>query len=93
MTDYHSMHPDQVTREQAMAEVARITVDYQKYRSMLLRNSRQLQEVKIENETLRSPVAEEGGALTAVLTFGHANPQMTLPESLAALQGGRHMKP
>lgn len=92
MTDYHSMHPDQVTREQAMAEVARLSVEYQKYRSMLLRNSRKVQETEIENEILRSLVADEGGVLVEVLRFGEANPQMTLQNFLVALRAGRHLK-
>lgn len=93
MTEYHSMHPDQVTREQAMAEVTRITVEYQKYRSMLIRNSHRLRELEDENKTLCSLVAEEGAALTAALTFGQSNLQMTLEEFLAALRGGKHLKP
>jgi len=93
VTDYCSLHPTQVTREQAMVEVDRITSEYQKYRSMLLRNSRKLQEVQSENEALRSLVAIEGGMLTAVLLFGGANPQMPLADFLAALQAGKHLKP
>ena len=93
MTEYHSMHPDQVTREQAMAEVTRITVEYQKYRSMLIRNSHRLRELEDENKTLHSLVAEEGGALVAALGYGQANLQMSLEDFLAALRCGKHLKP
>ena len=76
-----------------MAEVDRITTEYQKYRSMLLRNSRKLQKVQFENEALRSLAAIEGGMLTAALLFGGANPQMSLTDFLTALQAGKHLKP